>query len=117
MYLSGPAARGGPCGLPTVLQRRAVIPRSIQCAVAAAPRTASIDPKTYMPDSKDSTEAIKECLSHSDLGQMSNAEAMCRIELAAAYRVFALKGWNDNVIVSAPMLAPVFLHCRRRFGP
>ncbi|CAL5228000.1 g11054 [Coccomyxa viridis] len=35
---------------------------------------------------------------------------MCRIELAAAYRVFALKGWNDNVIVSAPMLAPVFLH-------
>ncbi len=71
--------------------------RSIQCAVVAATRTVSTEPKSYMPDSKYNTANIRERLSQSILDQVSETEAKCRIELAAAYRVFALKGWNDNV--------------------
>ena len=51
----------------------------------------SFDPKTYYPEPKFSSSVIAERLKRSILNEVSEEEAASRIELAAAYRMFALK--------------------------
>ena len=51
----------------------------------------AFDPETYYPEPKFSSSAVAERLKKSILSEVSEEEAASRIELAAAYRVFAKK--------------------------
>ncbi|KAL2847410.1 Adducin-related protein [Aspergillus pseudodeflectus] len=54
-------------------------------------------PETYAPDAQYSSEHISKLLKTSILSEFSEQEAKARIELAATYRLFGLKGWNENI--------------------
>jgi len=53
--------------------------------------------ETYMPDERFSTNNVRRMLSESILNKVSESEMQARIELAACYRLFAIKGWNENI--------------------
>lgn len=56
----------------------------------------AFDPKTHYPQPKFSHSNIAPRLKKSILGEVSEQEATSRIELAAAYRVFAMKVCFDS---------------------
>lgn len=57
----------------------------------------AFDPGTYTPSPKFSSSQVREMLQKSILEKLPEDEAKMRIELAAAYRLFELKGWNENI--------------------
>ncbi|KAL6233645.1 hypothetical protein BDW75DRAFT_251931 [Aspergillus navahoensis] len=54
-------------------------------------------PQTYSPDSQYGSDHVSKLLKTSILSEFSEQEAKARIELAATYRLFGLKGWNENI--------------------
>ncbi|KAJ5164778.1 uncharacterized protein N7500_006608 [Penicillium coprophilum] len=59
--------------------------------------TTAVDPKTHIPCAEFSTPKVRELLQKSILKGLPDKEVKTRIELAAAYRLFELKGWNENI--------------------
>jgi len=53
--------------------------------------------KTYFPDQRYSSAAIKERLAQSILHEFDDDEAAARIELAACYRLFGKFGWAEHI--------------------
>ena len=61
------------------------------------PTKAAFDTGTWAPKAEYSHSTVSERLSQSCLHEFTDEEAQRRIELAAAYRLFGQKGWNDNI--------------------
>ncbi|PKX96895.1 Adducin-related protein [Aspergillus novofumigatus IBT 16806] len=59
--------------------------------------SAEFSPQTYAPDAQYSSNHVSKLLKTSILSEFSEQEAKSRIELAACYRLFGLKGWNENI--------------------
>ncbi|KAL2312004.1 hypothetical protein POMI540_4515 [Schizosaccharomyces pombe] len=57
-----------------------------------------VDPKTYAPKPEFSSIAVREMLRKSCLHEFTDEEVATRIELAAAYRLFGLEHWNENIL-------------------
>ncbi|KAL2844088.1 Adducin-related protein [Aspergillus pseudoustus] len=59
--------------------------------------SSEFSPHTYAPDTQYSSDHVSNLLQTSILPEFSEQEAKARIELAATYRLFSLKGWNENI--------------------
>lgn len=59
--------------------------------------SSGFSPRTYAPEALYSSGHVSKLLQTSILSEFSEEEAKARIELAATYRLFALKGWNENI--------------------
>ncbi|KAL3464844.1 Adducin-related protein [Aspergillus heterothallicus] len=59
--------------------------------------SSEFSPQTYPPDANYSSNHVSKLLRKSILSEFSEQEAKARIELAATYRLFGLKGWNENI--------------------
>lgn len=70
--------------------------------------TTAFNPQEYMPEPKFATQRIRDMLKTSILKNVPEAEAAARIELAAAYRLFEVSGWNENIYnhLSAKVVEP-----------
>ncbi|KAI7973365.1 hypothetical protein EIK77_008274 [Talaromyces pinophilus] len=65
--------------------------------VARRSFSVEFSPQTYAPDTQYSSDHVSKLLKTSILSEFSEQEAKTRIELAACYRLFGLKGWNENI--------------------
>ncbi|KAI1832608.1 hypothetical protein DTO006G1_1694 [Penicillium roqueforti] len=74
--------------IPKIGTRTITLPRSYATAV---------DPATHVPSAKYSSPAVHKMLGQSILKWLPDEEVKSRIELAAAYRLFELKNWNENI--------------------
>lgn len=59
--------------------------------------TRAFDPHQHVPDARYSSTNVGALLQRSLLHEFTEDEAATRIELAAAYRLFELEGWNENI--------------------
>ncbi|KAL2813860.1 Adducin-related protein [Aspergillus granulosus] len=66
-------------------------------AVAKRSFSSEFSPQTYAPDAQYSSDHVSKLLKTSILSEFPEQEAKARIELAATYRLFGLKGWNENI--------------------
>ncbi|KAH8802418.1 Adducin-related protein [Xylogone sp. PMI_703] len=70
----------------------------LRVGVTAAKRYAStFSASTYTPDDRYNTPNVGGLLKKSILDTFTPQEAKTRIELAACYRLFEMKGWNENI--------------------
>ncbi|KAL2808019.1 class II aldolase/adducin N-terminal [Aspergillus granulosus] len=77
--------------------RACINPITPTLAVAKRSFSSEFSPQAYAPDAQYSSDHVSKLLKTSILSEFPEQEAKARIELAATYRLFGLKGWNENI--------------------